>query len=61
MNRYNLPFQLFIKHHFFLKEFELTWRQDIRPKGRELCFDVSQQGKRASVTLIPCHGTTQSK
>jgi len=38
------------------QEFEMTWRQDIRPKGRELCFDVPKRGKRAPIILFNCHG-----
>ena len=41
----------------FFKQFELSWRQDIRPNGRELCFDVPQQEKRTPVILFSCHGT----
>ncbi|CAF0999883.1 unnamed protein product [Adineta ricciae] len=39
------------------QQFELSWRQDIRPNGRELCFDVPQQEKRTPVILFSCHGT----
>ncbi|CAF1475767.1 unnamed protein product [Adineta steineri] len=38
------------------QQFELTWRQDIRPHGRELCFDVPKQDKRAPIVLFTCHG-----
>ncbi|CAF1472211.1 unnamed protein product [Rotaria sordida] len=38
------------------QDFELGWRQDIRPKGRELCFDVPQRSKRTSIVLFACHG-----
>ncbi|UJR20991.1 hypothetical protein I4U23_024093 [Adineta vaga] len=38
------------------QEFELSWRQDIRPKGREVCFDVPKRGKRIPVVLFNCHG-----
>jgi polypeptide N-acetylgalactosaminyltransferase len=46
---------LLIKYSIF-QEFELTWRQDIRPKGRELCFDVPNRGKRTPIILFTCHG-----
>jgi polypeptide N-acetylgalactosaminyltransferase len=41
---------------FLLQGFELSWRQDIRPKGRELCFDVPKRDTRTPVILFSCHG-----
>ncbi|CAF0842204.1 unnamed protein product [Adineta ricciae] len=38
------------------QNFELSWRQDIRPKSREICFDVPSRGKRTPVVLFNCHG-----
>lgn len=38
------------------QEFELSWRQDIRPKGRELCFDVPKRDIRTPIILFSCHG-----
>ncbi|CAF3391363.1 unnamed protein product [Rotaria socialis] len=38
------------------QEFELSWRQDIRPIGRELCFDVPNRSERAPIILFTCHG-----
>jgi polypeptide N-acetylgalactosaminyltransferase len=34
----------------------LSFWQDIRPKGRTMCFDVSTSENRAPVTLFACHG-----
>ncbi|CAF2929979.1 unnamed protein product [Rotaria sp. Silwood2] len=41
------------------QDFELSWRQDIRPKGREFCFDVPKRSQRAPVVLFTCHGNTK--
>ncbi|GJQ83951.1 hypothetical protein Trydic_g8689 [Trypoxylus dichotomus] len=38
------------------QNFTLTWHKDIRPKGRTMCWDVSDYGERAKVALYPCHG-----
>ena len=40
----------------FFKNFELSWRQDIRPQGREYCFDVPKRDVRTPVILFACHG-----
>ncbi|CAF1516626.1 unnamed protein product [Adineta steineri] len=37
------------------QEFELSWRQDIRVKNRDFCFDVPNREKRAPVILYKCH------
>ncbi|KAH7721878.1 polypeptide N-acetylgalactosaminyltransferase 10 [Aphelenchoides avenae] len=34
----------------------LSFWQDVRPKGRTMCFDVSSSEARAPVTLFACHG-----
>ena len=36
--------------------FILTWHEDIRPKGRNVCWDVSSIDNKASVNLYKCHG-----
>ncbi|KAJ4429173.1 hypothetical protein ANN_26176 [Periplaneta americana] len=38
------------------KNFILTWHKDIRPKGRTMCWDVSDVQNKAAVNLFPCHG-----
>lgn len=38
------------------QNFTLTWHKDIRPKGRTLCWDVSNAADKADITLYPCHG-----
>lgn len=43
-----------------IQQFELTWRQDIRPKGRNICFDVSPLEQHPSLILYNCHGTSPS-
>jgi polypeptide N-acetylgalactosaminyltransferase len=40
----------------FLQHFILTWHKDIRPKGRTMCWDVSDVQNKAAVNLFPCHG-----
>ncbi|KAK6637460.1 hypothetical protein RUM44_007877 [Polyplax serrata] len=37
------------------QEFVLTWHEDIRPKKRGVCWDVSSVDKRAPVNLFKCH------
>ncbi|XP_069704672.1 putative polypeptide N-acetylgalactosaminyltransferase 10 isoform X2 [Periplaneta americana] len=39
-----------------LCNFILTWHKDIRPKGRTMCWDVSDVQNKAAVNLFPCHG-----
>ena len=39
-----------------IQEFELSWQQDIRPKGRDVCFDVSSGENHPSIILFNCHG-----
>jgi hypothetical protein len=39
-----------------LQNFILTWHKDIRPKGRTMCWDVSDVQNKAAVNLFPCHG-----
>lgn len=34
-----------------------TWHSDIRPKGRNLCWDVSSPKDKAPLILYPCHGS----
>jgi len=38
------------------QNFILTWHKDIRPKGRAMCWDVSDVQNKAAVNLFPCHG-----
>ncbi|PSN53588.1 putative polypeptide N-acetylgalactosaminyltransferase 10 [Blattella germanica] len=38
------------------QNFILTWHKDVRPKGRTICWDVSDPGNKAAVNLFPCHG-----
>lgn len=38
------------------QNFTLTWHKDIRPKGRTMCWDVSDPNDKAPITLFPCHG-----
>ena len=38
------------------QKFELTWRMDIRPKSRNVCWDVSKSDKGSPVILFECHG-----
>ena len=34
----------------------MTWKGDIRAKGRDLCFDVPNHDPPAHVILYVCHG-----
>ncbi|CAK5117222.1 unnamed protein product [Meloidogyne enterolobii] len=38
------------------QDFRFSFWEDIRPKGRNLCFDVAQNQPKASITLFACHG-----
>lgn len=38
------------------QNFTLTWHKDIRPKGRTVCWDVSDPNDKAEIALYPCHG-----
>lgn len=38
------------------QKFELSWRSDIRPKSRNVCWDVSQSNDGTPVILFECHG-----
>lgn len=38
------------------QNFTLTWHKDIRPKGRSVCWDVSDPNDKADIVLYPCHG-----
>lgn len=38
------------------QNFTLTWHKDIRPKGRTLCWDISDPNDKADIVLYPCHG-----
>lgn len=38
------------------QNFILTWHKDIRPKGRTMCWDVSDVQNKAAVNLFSCHG-----
>lgn len=38
------------------QHFALSWYRDVRVKFGDLCFDVSEGGKDAPVTLYNCHG-----
>ncbi|GAB6023940.1 hypothetical protein CHUAL_008670 [Chamberlinius hualienensis] len=38
------------------QQFALTWHKDIRPKTRNVCFDVSTSEVKAPVLLWGCHG-----
>lgn len=38
------------------QQFALTWHKDIRPKKRNVCFDVSSSENHAPVVLWNCHG-----
>ncbi|XP_064636941.1 putative polypeptide N-acetylgalactosaminyltransferase 10 isoform X2 [Lineus longissimus] len=38
------------------QQFELSWHKDIRPKRRNVCFDLSQSRDRSPVILFGCHG-----
>lgn len=38
------------------QEFDLSWHKDIRPKKRNVCFDVSTSVRKAPVILFNCHG-----
>jgi len=50
------PSMLTVAHCIFLQNFILTWHKDIRPKGRAMCWDVSDVQNKAAVNLFPCHG-----
>lgn len=36
--------------------FEFTFRREIKPKGRNTCFDVSRSSYKSPVLLFDCHG-----
>lgn len=38
------------------QNFELTWHKDIRPKSRNVCWDVSRSEPNSPVLLFECHG-----
>uniref|UniRef100_A0A914HXX4 Polypeptide N-acetylgalactosaminyltransferase n=1 Tax=Globodera rostochiensis TaxID=31243 RepID=A0A914HXX4_GLORO len=38
------------------QEFRLSFWEDIRPKGRTMCFDVSKSLLKTPVVLFACHG-----
>lgn len=38
------------------QNFQLTWHKDVRPKGRNVCWDVSSIDNYAPVNLFNCHG-----
>ncbi|XP_013411643.1 putative polypeptide N-acetylgalactosaminyltransferase 10 [Lingula anatina] len=38
------------------QQLELSWHKDIRPKKRNVCFDVSSSVHKAPVILFGCHG-----
>ncbi|CAF0788992.1 unnamed protein product [Brachionus calyciflorus] len=38
------------------QKFELTWRKDIRPTSRNVCWDVSRSDPGTPVLLFECHG-----
>ncbi|KAI7815551.1 N-acetylgalactosaminyltransferase [Rhyzopertha dominica] len=38
------------------QNFSLTWHKDLRPKGRTVCWDVSDPNDKADIVLYPCHG-----
>lgn len=38
------------------QNFTLTWHKDIRPKGRTVCWDVSNPHDKAEIVLYACHG-----
>lgn len=38
------------------QKFELSWRSDIRPRSRNVCWDVSSSNKGTPVILFECHG-----
>ncbi|XP_066999767.1 N-acetylgalactosaminyltransferase 6 isoform X2 [Anabrus simplex] len=38
------------------QNFTLTWHKDIRPRGRTMCWDVSDVSDKAAVNLFACHG-----
>lgn len=38
------------------QNFTLTWHKDIRPKGRSVCWDVSDPNDKGEIALYPCHG-----
>jgi polypeptide N-acetylgalactosaminyltransferase len=38
----------------------LSWHQDIRPQGREFCFDVPKHDEHSPVVLFACHGKFSS-
>jgi polypeptide N-acetylgalactosaminyltransferase len=40
----------------YFQDFRLSFWEDIRPKGRTMCFDVSQNHAKSPVTLFACHG-----
>jgi len=38
------------------QRFGLTWRKDVRPTSRKVCWDVSSSEAQAPVLLYDCHG-----
>lgn len=38
------------------QNFELSWHKDIRPKSRNVCWDVSRSEPGSPVLLFECHG-----
>lgn len=38
------------------QNFTLTWHKDVRPKGRTVCWDVSNPQDKAEIILYGCHG-----
>lgn len=38
------------------QQFELSWRSDIRPRSRNVCWDVSSSNQLTPIVLFECHG-----
>ena len=39
-----------------IKNFELTWQSDLRPRGRDVCWDASRSEPGSPILLFECHG-----
>ncbi|KAK3782729.1 hypothetical protein RRG08_037728 [Elysia crispata] len=38
------------------QHFEFSWHKDLRPRRRNICFDVSRSSPKSPVVLFSCHG-----
>jgi polypeptide N-acetylgalactosaminyltransferase len=40
---------------FIEKNFDLTWKRELRPRGTDKCFDVSRHEPGAVIMMYTCH------